>query len=83
MGIYLRTARTLSLLFALGITPSVAAPLPVPAVPTELSYSLVQSVREQRAPSRTESAKVWVKTKKDETVRWVDRQKNKLKRLAD
>ena len=83
MARHFGTARTLAVLFVLGTAPSVAAPFPVFPIPHDISRPLVHSVQNKKAPSRTETAKAWVTTKKNQTVRWVDRQKNKLKRLAD
>jgi hypothetical protein len=70
-------------MLALGAVPAMAAPLPVSVLARDVPNSLVQSVREQKTPSKTQAAKAWVKTKKNQTVEWMDRQKTKLKRLAD
>ncbi|HEX2136156.1 MAG TPA: hypothetical protein VHG30_09675 [Microvirga sp.] len=80
MTVYLCAARALALAFVLGASSALAGPIPA-IIPHDSSNQLIQPAREQ--PSRTETTKAWLKTKKNQTVRWVDRQKNKLKRLAD
>ena len=81
MTIHLRMARALGVVFVLGASSPMAAPIPAAIIPQDTSFRQVQLAREQ--PSRTETTKAWLKTKKNQTVRWVDRQKNKLKRLTD
>ena len=80
MIIHLRMARALGLAFVLTASSPMAAPIPA-IIPQDNASPQVQPAREQ--PSRTETTKAWLKTKKNQTVRWVDRQKNKLRRLAD
>ena len=57
---------------------ALAAPVPAIVSPLDSSYQLV---REQR--SKVESAKAWLKTKKNQSANWVNRQKTKLKRMAE
>ncbi|HEX2247805.1 MAG TPA: hypothetical protein VHH13_09675 [Arthrobacter sp.] len=59
---------------------ALAAPVPVSVSPLGSTYLLV---REQKGSSKTESTKAWLKTKKNQTANWVNRQKAKLKRMAD
>ena len=70
----------LGLLLASGAT--WAAPFPVQPGPQHGPHRLIAE-RDQGSAPKTEAAKAWLRTKKNQTTRWVDRQKNKLKRLAD
>ena len=58
---------------------ALAAPVPAIVSPLDSSYQLV---REQKG-SKVESAKAWLKTKKNQSANWVNRQKTKLKRMAE
>ncbi len=68
------------LVLGLASTPSLAAPIPVISSLQEASFQLAAA---EKASSKVESAKAWLKTKKTQTTRWMGRQKQKLKRLAD
>ena len=81
MTIHLRMPRALGVVFVMAVSSPMAAPLPAGIIPQDGAFQQVELAREQ--PSRTETTKAWLKTKKNQTVRWVDRQKNKLRRLAD
>ncbi len=58
---------------------ALAAPMPVNVSPLD---SPRQLVREQKG-SKVESAKTWLRTKKNQSANWVNRQKTKLKRMAE
>ena len=58
---------------------ALAAPMPVNVSPLDSTYQLV---REQKG-SKVESAKAWLKTKKNQSANWANRQKAKLKRMAE
>jgi hypothetical protein len=58
---------------------ALAAPMPVNVSPLDSSHQLV---REQKG-SKVESAKSWLRTKKNQSANWVNRQKTKLKRMAE
>jgi hypothetical protein len=58
---------------------ALAAPMPVNVSPLDSPHQLV---REQKG-SKVESAKAWLKTKKNQSANWVNRQKTKLKRIAE
>ena len=69
-----------ALVVALGVAtaPTAAAPL-FPSL-QRASYELVAA---EKASSKVASTKAWVKRKATDTGRWMGRQKEKLKRLAD
>ena len=58
---------------------ALAVPMPVNVSPLDSSYQLV---REQQR-SKVESAKAWLRTKKNQSANWANRQKAKLKRMAE
>lgn len=66
------------LVFGLAASAS-AGPVPVASAP-EASFQLAAA---ERASDKVERTKAWLKTKKAQTTRWVDRQKQKLKRIVD
>jgi hypothetical protein len=76
----LKLGRVVAFSALLWTSAALAAPMPVQISPLDPPHQLV---REQKGSSKAESAKAWLKTKKNQTANWMDRQKRKLKRLAD
>jgi hypothetical protein len=60
---------------------SAALATPTPVL-TSHPNSPYQLVREQKG-SKVESAKSWLRTKKNQSANWLNRQKTKLKRIAE
>ena len=58
---------------------ALAVPMPVNVSPLDTPHQLM---REQQR-SKVESAKSWLRTKKNQSANWVNRQKTKLKRMAE
>ncbi len=58
---------------------ALAVPMPANVSPLDSPHQLV---REQKG-SKVESAKSWLRTKKNQSANWVNRQKTKLKRMAE
>ena len=75
----LNFGRAVAVTALLWTSAALAAPMPVNVSPLDSSYQLV---REQKG-SKVESAKSWLKTKKNQSANWVNRQKTKLKRMAE
>lgn len=67
------------LVLGLAAASASAGPVPVASAP-EASFQLAAA---ERASDKVERTKAWLKTKKAQTTRWVDRQKQKLKRIVD
>ena len=68
-----------ALVLGLG-TAAMAGPIPGLTFVQDSAYELAAA---ERSSSKVESTKAWLRTKKAQGSRWVDRQKQKLKRLAD
>jgi hypothetical protein len=68
------------LVLGLACTPSLAAPIPVIG---PLQGASFHPAAAEKASSKVETTKAWLKTKKTQTTRWMGRQKQKLKRLAN
>ena len=73
---------TCAAVLVLGLTaaPTIAGPIPV--IPLDQA-SAVQLTAADKGSSKVETTKAWLKTKKTQTTRWMGRQKQKLKQLAD
>ena len=75
-----KVAPAVVLVLGLGTAAAIAAPIPVLTLPQDRAYELAAA---ERSSSKVESTKAWLKTKKAQSTRWMGRQKQKLKRLAD
>ncbi len=75
----LKLSRAVALSAVLWTSAALAAPMPVNVSPLDSPHQLV---REQNG-SKVESAKAWLKTKKNQSANWANRQKTKLKRIAE
>jgi hypothetical protein len=76
----IKAAPCIALVLSLASAPAVA----IPAYPLNLPQeSAVQLVAAEKTSSKVDATKSWLKTKKAQTTRWMGRQKQKLKRLAD
>jgi hypothetical protein len=71
---------TVALVLGLGTAAVTAAPVPVLTFTQDSTYALAVV---EKSSSKVESTKAWLRTKKTQTSRWLGRQKQKLKRLAD
>ena len=69
-----------ALVLGLGTAAVIAAPIPVLTSMQDNAYALAAV---EKSSSKVESTKAWLRTKKSQTSRWLGRQKQKLKRLAD
>jgi hypothetical protein len=76
----IKVAPAVALVLGLGTAAAMAAPIPVLAFAQDIAYSLAAV---EKSSSKVESTKAWLRTKKNQTSRWIGRQKQKLKRLAD
>jgi hypothetical protein len=74
----IKVAPAVALVLGLGTAAAMAAPIPV--VIFAQHYDLAAA---EKSSSKVESTKAWLRTKKTQTTRWMGRQKQKLKRLAD
>ncbi len=75
-----KAAPAVALVLGLGTAAAVAAPMPVLTITQDNAYEVAAA---ERSSSKVESTKAWLRTKKAQTTRWMGRQKQKLKRLAD
>jgi hypothetical protein len=71
---------TVALVLGFGTAAVTAAPVPVLTFTQDSTYALAVV---EKSSSKVESTKAWLRTKKTQTSRWLGRQKQKLKRLAD
>ena len=76
----IKVAPAVALVLGLGTAAAMAAPIPVLTVSQDSTYELAAA---EKSSSKVESTKAWLRTKKTQTTRWMGRQKQKLKRLAD
>ncbi len=76
----IKVAPALALVLGLGTATTIAAPIPVLTFAQGGTYELAAA---EKSSSKVESTKAWLRTKKTQTTRWMGRQKQKLKRLAD
>ncbi len=75
-----KVAPAVALVLGLGTAAAMAAPIPVLTFAQDSAYELAAA---EKSSSKVESTKAWLRTKKTQTTRWMGRQKQKLKRLAD
>ena len=75
----LKLGRVVAVSALLWTSAALAAPMPVQISSLNPPRQLV---REQKG-SKVESAKSWLRTKKNQSATWVNRQKTKLKRMAE
>jgi hypothetical protein len=75
----LKLGRVVAVSALLWTSAALAAPMPVQISSLNPPRQLV---REQKG-SKVESAKSWLRTKKNQSANWVNRQKTKLKRMAE
>ena len=80
MRTLIKAAPCLALVLGLATAPAIAMPAHPLSLPQENAFQLAAA---ERASSKVEATKSWLKTKKAQTTRWMGRQKQKLKRLAD
>jgi hypothetical protein len=75
-----KAAPCIALVLGLATAPAIAMPAYPLSLPQESAYQLAAA---EKASSKVEATKSWLKTKKAQTTRWMGRQKQKLKQLAD
>ena len=75
-----RTVAAAALVLLVGASAAMARPTPVLTSPLGSHYELA---KERKASSRKTSTRTWLRTKKNQTVAWMQRQKRKIKSLVD
>ncbi len=80
MATLIKAAPCIALVLGLATAPAIAVPAHPLNLPQENAYQLTAA---EKASSKVEATKTWLKTKKAQTTRWMGRQKQKLKQLAD